>query len=167
MKAFFLVTTLALAFLLSNCSTSSTGLYFPPDPSMEGPTVEQRKVDISQEETGNHYIGRRYYTKNTRFWGYLRKPRQPWSTAKLVMMNEWTKRAPDRLQEGKKDGYGRDSNYEYKIYGSYTGAKVYEPNSDQFLPEFKLTGYELINKDPGWIFSPADKYDSLRVTLTP
>jgi len=134
---------------------------------MAGPTVAQRNAQIAAEPTGNHFIGRRYYTQNTRFWGYLRKPRQPWSQAQLVVFNEWSKKAPDRLQEGGGRGYGYDGNYEYKIYGNYTGAKVYEPNSNSFLPEFRLTGYELLNKKPGWIFSPADKYDPVRITLKP
>jgi len=158
--------TLVVTLVLSNCG-GPVGGYTVAPPNMDGPTVAERNAQIAAEEPGSYYIGRRYYTKNTRFWGYLRKPRQPWSQAKLVMMNEWSKKAPDRLPETRNGGYGYDNNYEYRISGNYTGDKVYEPNSDQFLPEFRLKGYKVIDKDPGWIFTPADRYDPMRVTLIP
>jgi hypothetical protein len=63
--------------------------------------------------------------------------------------------------------YAFDQNYEYKIRGSFTGREVYEPNSNQFLPEFRLTGYEVVDRNPGWLFRPDDRYDSVRITLTP
>jgi hypothetical protein len=63
--------------------------------------------------------------------------------------------------------YGYDNNYEYKIRGNYTGRQVYEPNSNQFLPEFMLTGYELLDRQPGWLFRPDDRYDRYRITLVP
>ena len=98
-----------------------------------------------------------------------RKPRQPWSSARLVVFNESKKRSPDRLPETGPPGrrYAYDRNYEYKILGYYTGVTVYDPNSNQFLPEFMLTGYELIDSDPGWLFSPRDHYDEVRFTLLP
>jgi len=135
---------------------------------MEGPTVEERNAKIDAEEPGDYFIGRRYYTQNTRFWGYVRKPQESWSKANLVMVNEWQKKAPDRLKEGVKGGYGHDSNYEYKLYGYYSGFnRVYEPNSNQFLKEFVITGYEVLDKNPGWIFSPADRYHPTAITLRP
>jgi len=84
-------------------------------------------------------------------------------------MNESLKRTPDRLPENGPVGkrYGFDNNFEYKIYGYYTGDKVYEVNSNQFLPEFKLTGYELVNPTPGWLFSPKDHYSPVSFTLKP
>ena len=51
---------------------------------------------IAAEPTGDYYIGRRYYKPDYKFWGYVRKPGQPWSTAELVMLNEKQKLAPDR-----------------------------------------------------------------------
>ena len=61
----------------------------------------------------------------------------------------------DRLPEaGGSKSYGFDQNYEYKIYGRYTGRTLYEPNSNQFLPEFLLTNYEVLDTNPGWLFSP-------------
>ncbi len=166
MRFLLVVSSVLIVMLVSNCSLGG-GSYNVPAPSMVGPTVSERNAKIAQEDSGDHYIGRRYYMRNTRFWGYLRRPQQPWSSAKLVMFNEWQKKAPDRLKESAPNAYGRDSNYEYKIYGHYTGEKVYEPNSNKFLPEFQLKDYQLIDKNPGWIFSPTDQYDTYRLTLTP
>lgn len=135
--------------------------------NMGGPTVEERKASISAETKGDYFIGRRYYVQKTRFWGYLRRPRESWNNAKLVLMREDKKRAPDRLPEDGPAGnrFGFDQNYEYKIKGYYTGKKAYDPNSNQVLPEFMLTGYEVINRQPGWLFRPDDRYDAARITL--
>ena len=43
---------------------------------------------IQAEPPGNYFIGRRYYKRDFHFWGYIRRPGQPWSTAQLVMLNE-------------------------------------------------------------------------------
>lgn len=157
-----------LAMLLGSCATGgSSGAY--GSPNMGGPLPEVRAAEIASEPTGNFYYGRRYFVKKTRFWGYLRKPRQGADTARLVVFNESKKRNPDRLPElgppGKR--YGFDQNYEYKIYGYYTGDKVYEINSNQILPEFMLTGYELVDRKPGWLFSPQDHYNPRAITLRP
>lgn len=138
-------------------------------PNMGGPTVDERKQQIATEARGDFFYGRRYYVKRTRFWGYLRKPGKDSRTAKLVVFNEKIGRQPDRYSEigPPEKRYGFDSNYEYRIKGYYSGETVYEINSDQFLPEFILTGYEVVNKNPGWLFSPNDHYDSARITLAP
>ncbi len=138
-------------------------------PNMGGPTAEVRQQMISTEARGNFYYGRRYYVNKTRFWGYLRKPGQPATSAKLVMFNESKRRQPDRFSENGSGNqkYGFDNNYEYKIYGYYTGKTVYEINSNQFLPEFMLTNYAVVSKDPGWLFSPRDSYDPNNITLRP
>ena len=130
------------------------------------PTVAQRASDIKNEASGDYYIGRRYLVKKTTLWGYLRKPRHSWNTGRLVVMNESSKLNPDRLPEsGVALKHGYDQNFEYKIWGHYTGDNIYEPNSNQFLPEFKLQRYELVSKDPGWLFSPSDRYDPASITL--
>ncbi len=87
----------------------------------------------------------------------------------MVIFKEGRKRAPDRLSEGGPSGarYGFDNNYEYRIRGNYTGEQAYDPNSNQFLPVFMLTGYEVVDRDPGWLFSPNDHYDQYAVTLAP
>jgi hypothetical protein len=103
---------------------------------------------IQTEAAGNYFIGRRYYKPAFHFWGYVRRPGQPWSTAQLVMLNENQKLAPDREQVN----FGFDNNYEYKLYGRFSGDKVYEPASNGVYPEFVLTGYELISTNPAPIF---------------
>jgi len=45
-----------------------------------------------------------------------------------------------------------DNNYEYKLYGYFSGDKVYEPASNGIYPEFVLKGYELISMNPPPIF---------------
>ena len=159
----------ALTFMLHSCSTASGGAGTYGSPNMGGPSVEVRAAEIASEATGNFYYGRRYFVKKTRFWGYLRKPRQSADTAKLVIFNESKKRNPDRLPEAGPPGerYGFDQNYEYKIYGYYTGDKVYEVNSNQILPEFMLTGYELVDRNRGWLFSPRDHYNPQYINLRP
>lgn len=136
---------------------------------MGGPTVEERDAKIASEPTGDFFYGRRYYIEKTRFWGYLRKPREPWKRAKLVIFHEDQKTNPDRLPEDGPPGqrYGFDSNYEYRIWGHFTGKDDYEPNSNQFLPGFVLTRYELLDRDPGWLFSPSDRFDRFRITVYP
>jgi hypothetical protein len=130
-------------------------------------TTEQRQLDILTEPTGSFYYGRRYFVSKTRFWGFIRKPRQPWSEAKLVVMNENVRPQPDRLPESGPPNarHGYDQNYEYKITGSYTGRKIYDPASNLFLPEFKASGYQVVERQPGWLFSPSDRYNPYKITL--
>jgi hypothetical protein len=113
---------------------------------------------IAKEPPGDYYIGRRYYKVDYKFWGFIRKPGQPWSTAKLVMMNEQEKLAPDR----EKGTLGSDHGYEYKLYGRFSDQTVYEPASNGFYPEFVLTGYELISTDPPPILRVPGSNDPVR-----
>ena len=115
-------------------------------------------AEIQQEQPGNYYIGRRYYKVDYKFWGYVRKPGESWANAKMVMLNEQTKLAPDR-ELGK---LGSDNGYEYKLYGDFTGETVYEPASNGFYPEFKLKGYELKNVSPAPIFKEIGALDPQR-----
>ena len=175
MKVFTPLLLLSITAFLSSCAVDDTpGAYISRGgggvPLGNHPHPDIREQQIATEERGNFYYGRRYFVKKTRFWGYLRKPGQPWSSAKLVIFNEKSKRQPDRLREGRPGTpgfYAYDQNYEYKIRGNYTGRTLYEPNSNQFLPEFRLTGYELRDKNPGWLFSPNDRYDPMRITVLP
>jgi hypothetical protein len=129
----------AMLFLLAGCQTPESG-------------IQTAKIAMAQriaaETPGDYYIGRRYFKPDFKFWGYVRKPGQPWSTAQLVMLNEKQKLAPDREQVK----FGFDNNYEYKLYGSFSGDKVYEPASNHVYPEFVLKGYELISTNPPPIF---------------
>src|SRR5438477_9087955 len=137
---FLLATNLVLAALFfAGCETVPQG-------------IQQARIEMAQhiaaEPTGDYYIGRRYYKPDYKFWGYVRKPGQPWSSADMVMLNEKEKLAPDR----ERLEFGSDNNYEYKLYGYFSGEKVYEPASNSVYPEFVLKGYELVSTNPPPIF---------------
>src|SRR5216110_755849 len=127
------------AIFLGSCQTMPQGIH-------------QARIEMAQhiaaEPAGDYFIGRRYYKPDFKFWGYIRRPGQPWSTAQLVMLNEKEKLAPDR----ERLEFGSDNNYEYKFYGSFSGQTVYEPASNGFYPEFVLKRYELISTNPAPIF---------------
>ena len=116
------------------------------------------RESIKSEDPGDYFIGRRYYKQDYKFWGYVRRPGQPWSTAQMVMMNEQTKLAPDREQ----GQLGSDNGYEYKLYGDFSGETVYEPASNGKYPEFVLKGYELRSVSPGQIFKTPGATDPAR-----
>ncbi len=62
----FLLLLLATAFLpLTGCETTTGGV---------SPSVA---AAIANEAPGNYYIGRRYYKKDYKMWGWVRKPGQP------------------------------------------------------------------------------------------
>jgi hypothetical protein len=148
--------TLCALFLLAACES----------PEWQG--IQTARVamsnSIKEEPPGDYFIGRRYYKKDYKFWGYIRSPGQSWQTAKLVMLNEQQKLAPDRAI----DKIGSDNNYEYKLYGHFSGDTVYEPASNGFYPEFVLTNYELRSVSPAPIFHTAAATDpERRVIGTP
>ena len=130
---------LSCLFLTGCVATAPTGIH-------------QARIDMAQriaaEPPGDYFIGRRYYKPDFKFWGYIRRPGQPWSTAQLVMLNENQKLAPDREQMN----FGSDNNFEYKLYGYFSGQTVYEPASNGFYPEFVLKNYQLISTSPVPIF---------------
>jgi hypothetical protein len=136
-RLFFSFAALA-ALLLTSCQTVDR----------EGPDRAALAAAILAEQPGDYFIGRRMYKKDYKIWGWVREPGQPWKTAKLVMMNEQVKLAPDRSQ----GTLGVDNNFEYRLRGRFTGETVYEPASDRFYPEFQLTGYELISQNPPSIY---------------
>ena len=55
--------------------------------------------------------------------------------------------------------HGYDHNVEYRIWGSYTGQVCYDPNSDRELPLFSATRFEPVNKTPGFLWSPRERYN--------
>lgn len=146
--------------LLIGCATPGGG----------GPEVEARNRQIAQEPLGDYWIGRRVAGMHTRFWGYIRRPRETWDKAQLVVFNEREKLAPDRLPElpppGQK-GFRYDNNREYRLKGYLTGRMVYDPNSNQILPEFMLKDYEEINASPGFLFHPREKKDAFGIPRPP
>ena len=125
--------------LLAGCETMPQG-------------IQQARMAMAQriqtEPPGDYFVGRRYYKRDFKFWGYVRRPGEPWSTAVLVMLNENTKLAPDRQQVN----FGFDNGYEYRLYGKFSGDKVYEPASNGVYPEFVLKDYQLISTNPPPIF---------------
>ncbi|MCX6966369.1 MAG: hypothetical protein NTZ46_01085 [Verrucomicrobia bacterium] len=139
----FAVAALAAAFAFSGCATLS-------ESHSTTAARAEMAAEIQAEAPGNYYIGRRYYKVDYKFWGYVRKPGQPWTTAQMVMLNENRRLAPDRAG----GTLGSDNGYEYKLLGSFSGETVYEPASNGFYPEFVLTGYELRNASPAPIFNP-------------
>jgi hypothetical protein len=145
--------SLVLALLLtlqlfSGCATA--------DPNT--PSRSTMLAEINAEPAGDYFIGRRYYKVDYKFWGYIRKPGESWANARMVMLNEQQKLAPDR-ELGK---LGSDNGYEYKLYGSFSGETVYEPASNGFYPEFVLKGYELKNVSPAPIFKVQGALDPQR-----
>jgi hypothetical protein len=136
---------LGSAVFLSGCATHThQGIHT----HRGGGTSAALAASIAAEPQGDYYIGRRYFKRDFYFWGYVRRPGQPWSTAQLVMMNETQKLTPDRQVERR----GYDNNYEYRLYGNFSGEKVYEPASNGIYPEFVLRNYELISTNPPPIF---------------
>ena len=152
-----------LACLQTACVTTGGGSGSGPDPNH--PAVKRRAAEIAAEPPGDYWVGRRWWTEGTRFWGYLRRPGRPWSEAQLVMMNESVKHTPDRLQEDPASGpgHGFDHNYEYRIWGRFSGQQVYDPNSNLMLPEFVLQNYEVVSAHPGFLFQPGEQYNPKRL----
>jgi hypothetical protein len=145
-----LLFTVLAFFLLGGCVNDMTHADYVARAAMD--------EAIKNEPPGNYFIGRRYYKVDYKMWGFVRSPGQPWKTAKLVMMNEQQKLAPDR----EKGILGSDHGYEYKLYGYFSGQTVYEPASNSFYPEFVLTGYELISTNPAPILRIPGSNDPVR-----
>ena len=86
-RIFWLFGMVLPLFLLAGCETTPAG-------------IQAAKVAMAQkyaaETAGDYFIGRRYYKPDFKFWGYVRRPGQPWSESQLVMLNEKQKLAPDR-----------------------------------------------------------------------
>jgi hypothetical protein len=134
--------------LFSGCATA--------DPNTQSRAT--MLAEIAAEPPGDYFIARRYYKVDYKFWGYIRKPGESWANARMVMLNEQQKLAPDR-ELGK---LGSDNGYEYKFYGNFSGETVYEPASNGFYPEFVLKGYELKNVSPAPIFKVIGALDPQR-----
>lgn len=141
MRLSVLAGRLCLLAVVTVTGCETTGTATKPDPRVA--------AMIAAERPGDYFIGRRYYKKEYKMWGWVRRPGQPWSTSQLVMLNENTKLAPDRAE----GTLGVDNNVEYRLQGRFSGGKVYEPASNDFYPEFVLTGYEVISRAPPNIYS--------------
>lgn len=149
-----LLAAVLLAIVLTGCETIA------PD----APARAAMNAAISSEQPGDYFIGRRMYKKDYKMWGWVREPGKPWKTARLVMMNEQIKLAPDR----EAGTLGSDNNYEYRLLGGFSGERVYEPASDSFNPEFVLKGYEVRSAAPARIFSTKRQEDpAVRILVPP
>ncbi len=145
---------LAPLVLMSSCETVDR----------DAPARAAMAAAIRSEQPGNYFVGRRMFKKDYKMWGWVRDPGQPWKTAKLVMLNEQTRRAPDRVR----GTLGDDNNCEYRLEGRFTGETVYEPASDRFYPEFQLTGFEVLNTKPGPIYLDKRQEDpEIRIIMAP
>lgn len=135
-----------------------------PNPNQTAKARAAMLEEIKAEPPGAYLVGRRYYKTEYKFWGFVRSSGQPWSAAKLVMFNENQKLAPDRAA-GK---LGSDNNFEYKLYGNFSGDTVYEPASNGMYPEFVLKGYELRSSTPAPIYRESGATDpERRIIATP
>lgn len=135
--------SIMLAAILTACQTV-------PDPqdALDEAARARMNAAIRAEQPGNHFFGRRMFKKDYKMWGWIREPGRPWSTAKLVMLNEQKTLAPDRAT----GTLGSDNNHEYRINGRFTGDTVYEPASNKFYPEFEALGFELLSTTPAPIY---------------
>lgn len=160
MKRRLLFLCALLPLILPSCETVGGASGYAEE-NDNGPEVQARNAAILAEPRGDWYVGRRYFTNKCRYWGYLRKPGELWTSAKLVVMDENAVRTPDRLPEQPAAGnaHGYDHNAEYRIWGHYSGRTAYDPNSDRELPVFVATRYELISSNPGFLFSPRERYN--------
>jgi hypothetical protein len=129
-----------------------------PSPNQTTKARAAMVEEIKTEPPGAYYVGRRYFKTEYKFWGFVRQSGHPWSEAKLVMMNENQKLAPDRNSAK----LGSDNNYEYKLLGNFSGDTVYEPASNGMYPEFVLRGYELRTTTPAPIYREAGATDPER-----
>src|SRR5258707_7286132 len=133
------------AFLLAGYQTiASTGV---SNGLQVSPEASER---VKSEQMGDYFIGRRLFDQHFYFWGYVKKPGESWDRAKLVMLNEKITLAPDRAR----NAIGSDNNFEYRLYGYFSGDRVYESASGRFYPEFVLKKAELIDSNPPAIFPP-------------
>jgi len=140
--------------ILAGCETMDTG-----DSSRAG-----MNAAIQAEPAGNYFVGRRMYKKDYKVWGWVREPGKPWKTARLVMLNEQRKLAPDREQ----NQIGTDHNYEYKLTGFFSGETVYEPASNNFYPEFVYLGSEVTSTTPPNIYQQKRQNEpSVRILQAP
>jgi hypothetical protein len=130
-----------LSLALASCSTGHSSREL----AAARATMEQ---SIPLEPLGDYFIGRRVYKVDYKMWGYVRRPRQSWGEARLVMFNEDKVLAPDRSL----NAIGSDNGSEYKLRGRFSGDRVYEPASNSTYPEFVLAGAERVSGVPGPIF---------------
>ena len=105
------------------------------------------------EQPGEFFLGRRAFNPHDKVWGYVWRLGESPRMARLVMLNETQRLAPDREM----NQFGVDDHCLYRIHGRFTGDLVYEPNTDRVYPEFLLTGYTLLDTNGNPRFAPAGR----------
>jgi hypothetical protein len=152
-RLFPLLRALLFVLLLNSCSTAMSSK------AITAQTLA-REAQIAAEPRGDFWIGRRFYIERTHMWGYVRRPGQSWDSSRLVVIGEHRGRQPDRFPEDERAErrYGFDHNFEYRLFGDFTGRHVYDPNSNLVLPEFGTQRYELLNTQAGWLFKPGERF---------
>lgn len=143
---------LLLTALLASCATSGGG--------GNSQAEIARRAEIAAEPRGDYWVARRYHLDHTHFWGYVRRPGESWDKARLVVVNERFCKIPDRLPEAPSSGnaYGYNHNYQYLLWGDFSGRKVFDPNSNMVLPEFVLKDHKLVSANPGYLFKPNERF---------
>jgi len=150
MKLIRIASALLLLYSFAGCAST-----LGPSPNQTAKARTAMLNEIKAEPVGAYFVGRRYFKTEYKFWGFVRPSGKPWTEAKLVMLNENQKLAPDRNSAK----LGSDNNFEYKLYGYYSGDTVYEPASNGMYPEFVLKGYELHSTTPAPIYREAGATD--------
>ncbi len=142
---------IVLAGLLASCASSR----------MNTQMEAARRSAIAAEPRGDYFVARRFFIDHTHFWGYVRRPGESWDRSRLVIINERYCKIPDRLPEnpGSPNAYGFNHNYEYHIWGEFSGRQVFDPNSNMVLPEFMLRSYKLVNSKPGFLFKYGERFN--------
>lgn len=152
-----LLAAFVLAFLAGGCVTTTNTPRTELSSEMQAARVAMLAA-IPNEPPGDYFVGRRYYKRDYKFWGFVRSPREPWTAAKLVMLNEQQTLAPDRAS----GRIGSDHDTEYRLYGHFSGDTVYEPASNGFYPEFVLRRAEVKDAKPATIYRTAAANDPTR-----
>ncbi len=153
MKLIRLASALLLLPFFAGCAST-----LGPTPSQTAGARSAMLEEIKAEPPNAYFVGRRYFKTEYKFWGFVRPSGHPWSDAKLVMLNENQKLAPDRTSPR----LGSDNDFEYKLSGNFSGDTVYEPASNGMYPEFVLKGYELRARTPAPIYREAGATDPER-----
>lgn len=145
---------ICLTALLASCASSRVN------------TAQEaaRRAAIAAEPRGDYFVARRFFIDHTHFWGYVRRPGESWDRARLTILNERFCKIPDRLPEnagnpGSSGAYGFNHNYEYHLWGQFSGRRIFDPNSNMVLPEFVLKSYKLVNEKPGFLFRSNERFN--------
>ena len=100
------------------------------------------EAPICSGQPGSYFLGRRSYNPHDKVWGYVWRSDQSPRAARLVILNEQRKLAPDRAV----NQFGGADRCLYRLSGHFTGDLVYEPNTNLIYPEFMLTGHVLLEE---------------------